>query len=85
MSNKNNKLKIGVSRAKVNLSFIENQLKHNATTEENDQKNTDPNKKIASTVVVAFYRPAGNSNRSGQFALNVAKPLIEIMNGTTTR
>uniref|UniRef100_A0AC34RIY1 SCP domain-containing protein n=1 Tax=Panagrolaimus sp. JU765 TaxID=591449 RepID=A0AC34RIY1_9BILA len=26
-------------------------------------------------IVVAFYRPAGNSNRAGQFALNVQKPI----------
>uniref|UniRef100_A0A8R1HP53 SCP domain-containing protein n=1 Tax=Caenorhabditis japonica TaxID=281687 RepID=A0A8R1HP53_CAEJA len=26
-------------------------------------------------VIVAFYRPAGNNNRSGQFAANVLKPL----------
>ncbi|EGT59466.1 hypothetical protein CAEBREN_05075 [Caenorhabditis brenneri] len=27
-------------------------------------------------VIVAFYRPAGNNNRSGQFAANVLKPII---------
>ena len=32
-------------------------------------------------VVVAFYKPAGNSNRSGQFALNVSKPIPEMING----
>uniref|UniRef100_A0A183CLW9 SCP domain-containing protein n=1 Tax=Globodera pallida TaxID=36090 RepID=A0A183CLW9_GLOPA len=30
---------------------------------------------VKSVVVVAFYRPAGNSNRSGQFVLNVSKPI----------
>ncbi|KAI6240884.1 SCP domain-containing protein [Aphelenchoides fujianensis] len=28
-------------------------------------------------VVVAFYRPSGNNNRAGQFALNVVPPLPE--------
>uniref|UniRef100_A0A914H402 SCP domain-containing protein n=1 Tax=Globodera rostochiensis TaxID=31243 RepID=A0A914H402_GLORO len=30
---------------------------------------------VKNVVVVAFYRPAGNSNRSGQFVLNVSKPI----------
>ncbi|VDN27512.1 unnamed protein product [Gongylonema pulchrum] len=30
-------------------------------------------------VIVAFYRPAGNNNRIGQFALNVQKPEESIL------
>jgi hypothetical protein len=26
-------------------------------------------------IIVAFYRPAGNNNRAGQFAANVQKPI----------
>lgn len=29
---------------------------------------------LSEQVVVAFYRPAGNNNRVGQFAANVHKP-----------
>uniref|UniRef100_A0A914MPU6 SCP domain-containing protein n=1 Tax=Meloidogyne incognita TaxID=6306 RepID=A0A914MPU6_MELIC len=66
---------IGVSRVKLQLSFVENQQ----NTNKGD--NSEIIKRNKSVIVVAFYRPAGNSNRSGQFALNVSKPLID--NGTT--
>uniref|UniRef100_A0A914MSW9 SCP domain-containing protein n=1 Tax=Meloidogyne incognita TaxID=6306 RepID=A0A914MSW9_MELIC len=62
---------IGVSRVKLQLSSVENQ--QNTNKEDNSQII----KRNKSVIVVAFYRPAGNSNRSGQFALNVSKPLIE--------
>nr|CAD2144944.1 unnamed protein product [Meloidogyne enterolobii] len=65
---------IGVSRVKLQLSFVENQQNTNK------EDNSEIIKRNKSVIVVAFYRPAGNSNRSGQFALNVSKPLIE--NGT---
>ncbi|CAK5078893.1 unnamed protein product [Meloidogyne enterolobii] len=64
---------IGVSRVKLQLSLVENQQNTN-------KDNSEIIKRNKSVIVVAFYRPAGNSNRSGQFALNVSKPLIE--NGT---
>ncbi|CAK5036934.1 unnamed protein product [Meloidogyne enterolobii] len=63
---------IGVSRVKLQLSFVENQQN---TNKEDNSEILKRNSK--SVIVVAFYRPAGNSNRSGQFALNVSKPLIE--------
>uniref|UniRef100_A0A915P0E6 SCP domain-containing protein n=2 Tax=Meloidogyne TaxID=189290 RepID=A0A915P0E6_9BILA len=66
---------IGVSRVKLQLSFVENQQNTNK------EDNSEIIKRNKSVIVVAFYRPAGNSNRSGQFALNVSKPLID--NGTT--
>jgi hypothetical protein len=49
----------------------------------NAQKVAEPEHLV---VVVAFYRPAGNSNRSGLFAANVTKPLTEIVvNGDVNR
>ncbi|KAL7074725.1 hypothetical protein ACQ4LE_005930 [Meloidogyne hapla] len=69
---------IGVSRVKVHFSFVENQITQQQNT--NKEDNSDITKTNKSVIVVAFYRPAGNSNRSGQFALNVSKPLTEIVN-----
>ncbi|KAL3078926.1 hypothetical protein niasHS_014708 [Heterodera schachtii] len=46
---------------------------------EKDEKITNGHSEEAlkKVVVIAFYRPAGNSNRSGQFELNVPKPIAQ--------
>ncbi|KAF7638286.1 SCP domain-containing protein [Meloidogyne graminicola] len=71
---------IGVGRAEVNMSFVENQLQNNRIIENHNTNDLLKKNK----VVVAFYRPAGNSNRSNQFAINVS-PITEIINETLNK
>lgn len=63
-------LQIGIGRIIVPSKYCQNgALKlakphQNGTVIEEDKQ-----------IIVAFYRPAGNSNRAGQFASNVQKPV----------
>ncbi|KHJ98520.1 SCP-like protein [Oesophagostomum dentatum] len=60
-------LRVGIGRA-----FVD------SDPENSNSKNTRSSGKLAAPgdqVIVAFYRPAGNNNRAGQFAVNVLKPI----------
>ncbi|CAJ0610475.1 unnamed protein product [Cylicocyclus nassatus] len=58
---------VGIGRAFVEPD-IEN---YNSKTPRSSGKLATP----GDQVIVAFYRPAGNNNRAGQFAVNVLKPI----------
>ncbi|VDN52803.1 unnamed protein product [Dracunculus medinensis] len=51
---------IGIGRAKIEANL-------------NDRPTDDETN--FEQVIVAFYRPAGNNNRNGQFAANIQKPI----------
>ncbi|TMS36488.1 hypothetical protein L596_003638 [Steinernema carpocapsae] len=64
---------IGIGTARVPEDDIESDANENCTKRVHKSKREDSSLKNQQ-VVVAFYRPAGNSNRSGQFHANVSKP-----------
>uniref|UniRef100_A0A7E4VPY2 SCP domain-containing protein n=1 Tax=Panagrellus redivivus TaxID=6233 RepID=A0A7E4VPY2_PANRE len=69
---------IGVGRKVVSSAEYENTLKP-ATKPPSAEHQTNgglrPRPDEPKQIVVAFYRPAGNNNRAGQFAMNVLKPV----------
>ncbi|PAV56589.1 hypothetical protein WR25_21494 [Diploscapter pachys] len=71
---------VGIGRAWVeeeteeNHNFDKNHLHFNHPHHKNGHRITGKIADEGDQVVVAFYRPAGNSNRAGQFAVNVKKP-----------
>ncbi|KAI1713196.1 cysteine-rich secretory protein family domain-containing protein [Ditylenchus destructor] len=64
---------VGVGKAKI--QFENNRSPTNYYKVKNSSNDVAQQNSIEEQVVVAFYRPAGNNNRPGQFALNVNKPL----------
>ncbi|KAK0396878.1 hypothetical protein QR680_001896 [Steinernema hermaphroditum] len=64
---------IGVGSARVPDDDMENDANENCTKRVRKSKRDDSSLKNHQ-VIVAFYRPAGNNNRSGQFLANVTKP-----------
>uniref|UniRef100_A0A1I7WXJ0 SCP domain-containing protein n=1 Tax=Heterorhabditis bacteriophora TaxID=37862 RepID=A0A1I7WXJ0_HETBA len=59
---------VGIGRAFVEAEALE------IRGQKTPRRNSKP-AEVGDQVIVAFYRPAGNNNRAGQFAVNVLKPL----------
>lgn len=63
-------LQIGIGRKIVASSECQNGCE--VKVPKHSQNHNPSNEK---QIIVAFYRPAGNNNRAGQFAANVQKPI----------
>lgn len=77
--NKKKILKVGVGRAIVQ-PIIEPSNRRLSNKNCHSTANSTTPTATEEQVVVAFYRPAGNNNRAGQFALNVSKPIKNNIN-----